>query len=542
MIKKFCSSVLAVAIVMGSGVVASAAEPTDPYTIKDIENHWAFDSVADLMYAGVLSGYEDHTFRPENKVSRAEFLTALFRTAVVLEEEVTVDDYGFASEWAYREELLEEYAASNLAAPYQDLNGHWSKNAVAWVKQYVENIQPGLFAKVFPGNTFDPAKPITREEAAVISSAFLQLPVEDKPLAFTDVAGGYKYQNEIKSLVNNGVVSGYPDNTFRPQDPVTRAATAVILNKVIDDLNYRVNFFDTKEYITAPAGTADVDYVPTFLPLDAVLEETYEPQTEQEKQYYAIYQSVRFDEKTYWQEESITSDVMGDGYEYGTPEYNAEVDKRIAALHEELASAKAEIGYLNAEERAEVFKSLKDTDFWNQAGVYYYLAQYFPDEYDYAEHLQKAVAAYDIEKSGADELFYLYNQLSWINVDNGDKAKVIEYVNKALELYETHNADQLTTIEHSRYFLHGASALEQVGAYTEAINLLDQYLAQDEFDMSEEVEFERAVLQYLNGTDKNEVVSVLKDLMNSLDLQDEFDQYQKKNIMWALKSIARGDK
>ena len=43
-------------------------------TLQDIENHWAYDSIKKFIEKGYITGYEDKTFRPENHITRAEFV------------------------------------------------------------------------------------------------------------------------------------------------------------------------------------------------------------------------------------------------------------------------------------------------------------------------------------------------------------------------------------------------------------------------------------------------------------------------------------
>ncbi len=47
------------------------------YAFSDISGHWAEDYISDMTESGVISGYPDSTFRPDNSVSRAEFIKIL---------------------------------------------------------------------------------------------------------------------------------------------------------------------------------------------------------------------------------------------------------------------------------------------------------------------------------------------------------------------------------------------------------------------------------------------------------------------------------
>lgn len=543
MLKKASTLLLAASIVLGGGTFASAAEPADPYMVRDIENHWAFESIADLMYAGIFSGYADNSFRPDNKVTRAEYLTALFRTAVVLENEEALSD-PYLDEFSKREALLEQYKKANLQAPYQDLSNHWSKNAVAWVKQKADQLQPGLMARVFPGGSFKPDQPITREEAAAISYAFLLPPVLDREITFSDLSGTHPFSAEINSLVDNEVINGYPDGTFRPKDPITRAATTVILGHVMDDMNYRGDFFASEEFLFAPGSTYDAEYLPLFLATPDDLEwkdtyqETFAPATEGDRQYLSIFDSIDFDIQAYWEEEEVYLQVEDAGFEHGTPEFDAEIERLMAELAVKHDAEKAELGYLTEEERTETLRDLAASNYWNQAGVHYWLSIAAPEDYDHTKSLNKAIAAYNLEKNGADDLFFLYfNQMFNYAYEN-DAAKTVEMAANAYQLYLDHETDNLGPIEIDRFYLFAAYALYQVGEYDKAIAYLQQSL-ELEYAMTEYIHLEIASLMHLNGTAKAEVQAYLEREAAAHLNNEYFDEYVYNNYIWALKTLAQ---
>ncbi len=86
----------------------------------------------------------------------------------------------------------------------------------------------------YPDGTFRPEKAMTRAEAAVVFSKLLKEPMEEgKTYAtdFTDVEEGKWYSNAIGFMVEQGILSGYKDNTFRPDQEITRAEFATIATK-----------------------------------------------------------------------------------------------------------------------------------------------------------------------------------------------------------------------------------------------------------------------------------------------------------------------
>ena len=91
-------------------------------------------------------------------------------------------------------------------------------------------VQRGIM-KGYPDGTFRPNAPITRAE-------FTQMiwTIDNKPYGiapFADVIGHWA-ERPIGSEYQAGRIMGYPDGTFRPDADITRAEAVVILNKIFD--------------------------------------------------------------------------------------------------------------------------------------------------------------------------------------------------------------------------------------------------------------------------------------------------------------------
>jgi D-alanyl-D-alanine carboxypeptidase len=174
----------------------------EPCAFRDINQHWAEDSITQLKTVGSLNGYIDGTFRPGNSITRAEFVTALVRM-MVAKNMLTIAE-GTSS--------------------FTDVPGAWSE---AYVVTAVEN---GM-VKGYQDNTFRPNQNITRQEITVILGRAFQLDGgETTGTTFVDdntIADWAKVW--ISAAVAKGVVSGYPDNTFRPGNNATRAESAALL-------------------------------------------------------------------------------------------------------------------------------------------------------------------------------------------------------------------------------------------------------------------------------------------------------------------------
>jgi len=80
--------------------------------------------------------------------------------------------------------------------------------------------------------TFRPAYSITRAEFATIAIRFDQLSA-DATHNFSDVYGHWA-ERYIASAAQRGWVTGYPDGTFRPDQPITRVEAMTLINRVLD--------------------------------------------------------------------------------------------------------------------------------------------------------------------------------------------------------------------------------------------------------------------------------------------------------------------
>ena len=83
----------------------------------------------------------------------------------------------------------------------------------------------------YPDGTFRPNAPITRAEFAAIATRF-DNNGDKTPVSFNDIIGHWA-EGEITIAANHGWVSGYGDGTFRPQSRITRAETMSLINRVL---------------------------------------------------------------------------------------------------------------------------------------------------------------------------------------------------------------------------------------------------------------------------------------------------------------------
>lgn len=97
-----------------------------------------------------------------------------------------------------------------------------------WSQSVVENWLNQGMIKGYPDGSFKPDKTITRAEfMAIVNKAFNL--TEEADISFTDVKANDWYYKTVKLAKAAGYINGYPDGTMKPNSPVTRQEAAVML-------------------------------------------------------------------------------------------------------------------------------------------------------------------------------------------------------------------------------------------------------------------------------------------------------------------------
>lgn len=168
-------------------------------TPSDMNGHWAKQTLDTFVKLGVINGYEDGTAKPDQKITRAEFVSILSR-------------------------IFDVKGTENVQL--QDINSHWAKAAIA--KYAAAGIVGG-----YGDGTFQPDRTISREEMVVILSRLVQMDNLTKDAAkgsFSDLNTSYA-ADAIKQAAQAGMVSGKGNGIFDPKANSTRAeALQIILN------------------------------------------------------------------------------------------------------------------------------------------------------------------------------------------------------------------------------------------------------------------------------------------------------------------------
>ncbi|MCC3377223.1 S-layer homology domain-containing protein [Cohnella sp. REN36] len=206
------------------GTVTVTVNHLTPYAVfyvtlpsfADLAGHWAAADADRLIGLGAVNGFEDGTFRPNARVTRAQFARML--TGVLSAKAERADGIaGFAD--AAR---IAAWAAPAVAAA----------DAAGWMSGSAE--QGGRF--------FRPDAPMTRAELAATLARALPAPdASDEAApsdAYSDDAAIPPWASPAASRLHAlGVLTGDPAGTFRPSDAVTRAEAAKALARLLEALH-----------------------------------------------------------------------------------------------------------------------------------------------------------------------------------------------------------------------------------------------------------------------------------------------------------------
>ena len=112
-----------------------------------------------------------------------------------------------------------------------ETNRYCDVAATAWYNTAVSTMTKAGIVDGYPNGTFRPDAPITRAEMAKIISLFAKLDKSES--RFSDIAGHWA-EAYIRLAAGNGWIAGYPDGTFGPQRNITRAETMTLVNRVLN--------------------------------------------------------------------------------------------------------------------------------------------------------------------------------------------------------------------------------------------------------------------------------------------------------------------
>lgn len=189
-------------------------------TFSDVKaGEWYKDAVNKASQYWLIAGYPDGTFKPQQGVTRAEFLTMLSRTQHFMDGGIVING---------KTELSDVES------------GKWYYKTIGWADAngYLENL-PGISeGKALPNQA------ITRDEFALVvynyavKSNLLVKEASAKKIAEFKDSSDVQFKDAMQWAVRFGLITGFEDNTLRPQGLITRAQAAAILSRFIESAGF----------------------------------------------------------------------------------------------------------------------------------------------------------------------------------------------------------------------------------------------------------------------------------------------------------------
>lgn len=201
--KKLLTLLLTAALFFTLLPLANAAE-----RFSDVpRSHWAYEAITDMANKGIIAGYKDGTFRPNDKITRAEFAKIMIAAA-----DIDID------------------RSNNVSQTFQDVNKrHWAFYYVELAKSYLTGYKTGSIY------LYKPDEYAVREDIAVALVRLMGYDRSQTPkLSLLDQ---FRDEEDISKALRpyialalqNDLIKGFNDSTFRPQAPITRAEAASLL-------------------------------------------------------------------------------------------------------------------------------------------------------------------------------------------------------------------------------------------------------------------------------------------------------------------------
>ncbi|MFC5402940.1 S-layer homology domain-containing protein [Cohnella soli] len=229
--KKMMISVVASALVFSSfGGSASAAQQAK---FKDVPaSHWAYSAIMQASTKGYVKGFPDGTFHPDAPVTVAQFISMMMlsmsgkdESGAVTWSKATLDRIDDATRHMLVDGFVFDFSQGK-----------------PWYKNYVESLQTLGFIKNEYVGRYDES--LTRERAARIVSAtdilFHSLPQDEYAyLAVKQMKDQKSMEESFKAAIGatliTGVLSGFPDGSFKPKKVLSRSEAISVIERVNND-------------------------------------------------------------------------------------------------------------------------------------------------------------------------------------------------------------------------------------------------------------------------------------------------------------------
>ncbi|MDO4541385.1 MAG: S-layer homology domain-containing protein [Bacillota bacterium] len=202
------------------------AEVQNPKTELNTDDHSAY-----------VVGYGDGEFKEDNNLTRGECAAMLARLTEGFNENNTYE------------------------CDFKDIgvNGKYP-----WYTNYVGFLQSNGIVKGYEDGTFGGDDPITRAEFTTMTVNYFKWEKSEDTITFTDVPKTYWAYEAINNAYVHGFIVGFGDDTFRPENDITRVHAVILLNRALGRNMPDENYIDTNidnliTFSDVKKGTAAAD-------------------------------------------------------------------------------------------------------------------------------------------------------------------------------------------------------------------------------------------------------------------------------------------
>ena len=192
---------------------------------KDVpQSHWAFSSIKQMVTTHYMTKYEDGTFKPDQVITRAEAAAAIARSLEIDLEST----------------FLPNFQDVSITHPYY--------------KEICKLVELGVIQN---SDAFYPDAPLKRMQIAKLIALAYKIEVDAKNKSeFKDVPNSHWAKDIIESLADVGIIKGVDAKHFAPNQNVTRAQLAVLVERSLD-------FTQKVKKLEVAYDYLSKDYIPT---------------------------------------------------------------------------------------------------------------------------------------------------------------------------------------------------------------------------------------------------------------------------------------
>jgi hypothetical protein len=184
-------------------------QSTNMQIFKDIKNHWSEKEINAAAKLGIISGYADNTFKPDIKISRAEFAAIIYKAFSV---RYYIDDPG---------------------KTFKDVKGMWHQD-------YVMALKNSGIINGYVDGTFKPNNYITRGEMIAIISRLIvkeDIATKDFNEKYSDISDSYWAKGDIDKLYSIGALEMIGKSKLEPNKSATRAEVVNIIVRLLMNID-----------------------------------------------------------------------------------------------------------------------------------------------------------------------------------------------------------------------------------------------------------------------------------------------------------------